>query len=62
MGTVSKFITAVVGGVGAFLAVVLTPEDNATAQAVIVAVVSLLTALGVYAVPNAPSAPKRDYR
>jgi hypothetical protein len=51
----AKFVTASAGAVAFFLSVVLTPEDNATAQAIIAAVVGLLTAVGVYAVPNTPT-------
>ena len=65
MSTVSKFVAAFVGGIGSFLAVVLTPEDYQTAQAVIVAVVALLTAVGVYVVPNVPAGrteSRHDYK
>ena len=52
MAKYAKFITASVGGIAFFLGVVLTPAQDTTAQNIIAAVVALLTAFGVYAVPN----------
>jgi uncharacterized membrane protein len=48
----AKFITAALAAVGVLAANLLTPETADDVETVLTAVVSILGALGVYAVPN----------
>lgn len=51
----SKFITAIVAAIGVIAANLLTPSDAETVSNILTAAISLLGALGVYAVPNSPT-------
>jgi len=65
MSKYAKFVTAFVAAAGVIAANLLTPTDADTVNNVLTAVVALLGALGVYAVPNAPAArteSRHDYK
>ncbi len=55
MSRYAKFFTAFFAAAGVLAVNLLTPTDAETANNIITAVIGLLGAIGVYAVPNAPA-------